>query len=485
MTVRFSRSCQDASTTPPESLKLKRALGVRDVTFFMVTAGCSVQWATTAAAAGPSSLLVWVFGGLGMFLPLAICVVFLAARYPEEGGLYVWSERAFGPFIGFMTGWTYWASNLPFLTSLLYFAAGSALFWSGHRGAAVDASQTYFICFSLAALGIVTVLNLRGLGSAKWLNSVGAASRWLEALLLVVLAVAICRSFGAATSITRHTVVPGFQLAQITFWAAIAFAWTGPEAASFMGDEIRDPRRTVPKAFTIAAPMIAAMYLLSTASVLVSIPPERSTALYGLMDAIGADAVRLQVDWLIPIAALLVVVDRLASVGVWLGAVARLPFVAGLDRHLPGSFARIHPRYGSPTVAIWTQTGIIAVFVFFGQAGTSVKGAYAVVVDMMVVATMLPFLSLFASAIKLSGGAAAPGQARIPGGRVTVIVTALFGLATTVAAMVLAFVPPPDEAHPRIAVLKIAGVTATLLLVGIAVYLAGTARARRLAARLP
>jgi amino acid transporter len=83
-------------------------LGVADVTLFMVTAGCSLQWTATAAATGPSSLAVWVLGALAMFLPLSVCVIFLASRYADEGGLFSWSSRAFGPFAGFMTGWTYW-----------------------------------------------------------------------------------------------------------------------------------------------------------------------------------------------------------------------------------------------------------------------------------------------------------------------------------------------------------------------------------------
>jgi amino acid transporter len=471
---------EESMNSTPEAPHLTRALGVRDVALFMVTAGCSVQWSTTAAAAGPSSLLVWVFGGLTMFLPLSVCVVFLSSRYPDEGGLYVWSKHAFGPFAGFMTGWTYWTSNLPFLTSLLYFAAGSALFWSGQRDTSASASPSYFICFSIAALGVAVALNVRGLASAKWLNSAGAIARWLETILLVVLGLAIWRRFGTATPITRQTIVPGFRLADMVFWATIAFAWTGPEAASFMGGEIRDPRRTVPKAFAIAAPMIAAIYILGTGSVLVSIPSEQTNALYGLMEAISSDAARLNLLWLVPVAAVFVVLDRLGSVGVWLGAVARIPFVAGLDHHLPRSFARLHPRHGSPTVAIWTQAVIIAAFAFLGQAGTSVRGAYTVVVEMMVVATMLPFVPLFAAAIKLSAGAPVPGEVRIPGGRHTVVVMALIGLATTLGAIALAFVPPADEDRPAIAVLKVAGMTTALLLAGAAVYFAGSARARRL-----
>ena len=67
-------------SSKPEIAHLARALGVRDVALFMVTAGCSLQWAASAAAAGPSSLVVWVCGGLMMFLPLSVCVVFLSSR---------------------------------------------------------------------------------------------------------------------------------------------------------------------------------------------------------------------------------------------------------------------------------------------------------------------------------------------------------------------------------------------------------------------
>ena len=102
-------------------------------------------------------------------------------------------------------------------------------------------------------------------------------------VVLVVLGLAIWRRFGMATPITRQTIVPGLRLTDTVFWATIAFAWTGPEAASFMRGEIRDPRRTVPRALAIAAPMIAGIYILSTASVLVSIAPEQTSALYGLI----------------------------------------------------------------------------------------------------------------------------------------------------------------------------------------------------------
>jgi hypothetical protein len=80
-TTTMDRAASVVQAKPPQ------VMGLADVTLFMVTAGCSLQWTATAAATGPSSLIVWLFGVIGMFLPISVSVVFLSAAYPEEDGL--------------------------------------------------------------------------------------------------------------------------------------------------------------------------------------------------------------------------------------------------------------------------------------------------------------------------------------------------------------------------------------------------------------
>jgi len=450
------------STTP--------AMGVFDVTLFMVTAGCSLQWVAPAAATGASSLVAWVIGGLTMFLPLAVSVVFLAGRYPDSGGLYAWSRRAFGPFVGFMAGWTYWTGTLAYLPSVLYFSAGSALLALPHG--ADGATPRYFVVFSISVLALSAILNVRGIRFAKWLNSAGAVARWVGTILLVALAVATWWKFGSATRIDRHTLVPSFRIADVIFWSTLAFAWTGPVGASFMGDEIRDPRRTVPRALLYAAPMIAAIYIVGTASVLVAIPPERATGLYAVVEAFRAAAGNLGVPWLLPVGAACVVLDRIGSMSLWLGALARIPVAAGLEDYLPRRFTRVDPRHRTPVFAILAQTVIIALLVILGQSGTSIRGAYNVLVEMMVVGSMLPFLPLFGSAIRLS----APALAGAVRARPLLVGVAAVGFLTTAASITLAFLPPPEEANPSLAVTKVAGLTAVLLVGGVLAYVAGNAR---------
>lgn len=444
-----------------------------DVVLFFVVAGSNLQWVASAAAAGASSLLVWLIAGVTMFAPIAISVVFLASHYPEEGGMYVWSKRAFGPFAGFMTGWTYWASNIPYFPALLYFAAGNALFVAGSRGAALASSPPYFIIFALAGLALATIINLYGLSIGKWLTNVGGFARWIATLLLIGLGALAWWHFGSATPLTPATLRLGFSLKDLIFWSVIAFAWTGPEAASFMGGEIENPSRSVPVGLAIAAPAIAIIYIVGTLSLLVAAQPHDMNSSVGVMDAISRTASRFGWGILTPVAALLVAVSCLGSTGAWLGTTARIPFVAGIDRYLPPVFARMHPRWGSPVAALITMATIAALFIFLGQGGTSVKGAYDVLVSSTVIITMVPFVLLFASALKFHALARTPVNVRIPGGPVTICIAAIVGLATTLAAIVFAGFPADDDPNKTLAVVKVVGLTAAMLIAGVAIFLLG------------
>jgi amino acid transporter len=298
--------------------------------------------------------------------------------------------------------------------------------------------------------------------------------------LMALAAIAWWR-FGPATHIDAASLHPGLRIQDIIFWSVIAFAWTGPESMSFMSGEIKNPRRAIPFGLAIAAPAIAIIYILGTLSVMVALKPADVNATSGVMQAIAYGANRIGFSVLTPVAAILVFVSCLGSCGAWLGAVARIPFVAGIDRYLPPAFGRMHPRWGSPVAALLTQAGIAALFIFVGQGGTSVNGAYQVLVDSTVLITMVPFLFLFASAFRLYTTDVSPDVIRLPGGKFTVMTAAAIGFATTLASAILAVFPANDEPNKTLAVLKVLGLTAVMIGGGVVVYLIG----KRNAARLP
>ncbi len=455
---------------------LHRSLGLTDVALFFIITGSNLQWVATAAAAGPSSITVWIIGALVMFVPLAIVVVDLSSRYPDEGGMYIWSKRAFGPFAGFITGWTYWTSNLPFFPALLYFTAGNALFIGAADRTVLATAPWYFAAVSLAGLTLGTVVNIYGLDVGKWLNNIGAVSRWSVTLVLIVLGAIAWLKFGVVTPLDAANLRPGLQLKDLIFWSVIAFAWTGPEALSFMAGEVKNASRAIPVGLAIAAPVIAAIYIAGTACVLVILKPGDVNASSGVMQAIGAAAGRLGWPILTSVSAVLVVISCLGSVGAWLGAVARIPFAAGIDRYLPERFGRMHPRWNSPVAALVTQSAIASLFIVLSQGGTTVKGAYDVLVSTTVISTLLPFLLLFASAIKLTAHAQARSTIRIPGGRRTVIGAGIVGLMTTCVSIVLSVFPADDDPNKTLAVVKVLVLTGVMVGAGVAFYRAGDRR---------
>src|SRR5256712_8202209 len=143
--------------------QLRRVLGFRDLLLFYLVTSFSLRWIATAAAAGPSALVIWVIAALGFFVPLVYTVLELSSRYPDEGGIYVWSKRALGPFAAFITGWTYWGSNLPYFPGLLYFAAANALFIGGTSWQGLPTNSGYFIVFPMIGLMITVTMNVVGL----------------------------------------------------------------------------------------------------------------------------------------------------------------------------------------------------------------------------------------------------------------------------------------------------------------------------------
>jgi amino acid transporter len=465
---------QPATTTP----QLRRVLSFGDLLLYYVVTGFSLRWVAVAAAAGPSALLIWTIAALGFFVPLVFTVLELSSRYPEEGGVYVWSKRAFGPFAAFITGWTYWGSNLPYLPGLLYFAAANALFIGGPAWQSWSSNSYYFIIFAMAGLTLAVALNVVGLNVGKWLNNVGAIAGWVPAMFLIALGFVSWSRFGSATRMDPAAFVPSTSLKDIIFWSTIAFAFGGVESGSTMGEEIKDAQRTVPRAILAGGAVITLLYTVATLAVLLAIPKEQVSGLQGIMQAVQAMTAKVGIAWLAPLLAVLVTLNALGGTGGWFVATSRLPFVAGIDRFLPPAFGRLHPQWRTPYVALLVQAVIAGVFVFLGQAGTSVRGAYDALVSMGIIAYFIPFLFMFAAMIVLQREPAGPEVMRVPGGKPVAIALAAIGFAVTSLSIVLACIPPDEEPNKMLAVVKVVGASLVLVAVGAIVYMLGRPRAR-------
>ena len=416
---------------------LRRELRLWDLVFLNVTAVLSVRWVGAAAHAGPGSLSLWLLAILAFFLPAALVMASLSQRFPDEGGLYVWTKHAFGDWHGFLCAWLYFLSNLLFTPSLaLAGVAMSGYLWSADP-AGLAQNRTYNVVFTLLLLWAAYISHLVGLKFGKWTGNLGGASTSLAALSLVVVA---AWSWAHGGSVTRFHLVPAANWENLNTWSQIAFALVGLELGPILGGEIVDPRRNVPLAGWISAGACAFFYIAGTAAILVLLPSPEVSQVTGLVQAGNAAGLRLGWPAFSPMFALLIVVGTFGALASWIAGSTRLPFVIGLDHYLPDAFAKLHPRWATPYVSILTQAIAATILLAATQAGETIVAAYQILVDMMVITTFLPYLYIFAVAWKY-------GQR----------IAAALGLAISIAAILLSMVPPPEVQSWQIFETKVVG----------------------------
>jgi glutamate:GABA antiporter len=463
------------SASSPKS-QLRRAMGFWDVLLFNIAAVLGPRWIAAAAHNGPSSISLWVLAALLFFLPTALIVIELSTRFPSEGGLYVWSKEAFGDFHGFIAGWSYWIYTFFYFPGLLSASVAMSVFIGGPKYGWLADNKAYTLGTSLGLLAIAVILNLIGLNIGKWLQNAGGVGTYVPLLMLLGIAGYIFYHHGSVTPFSWKSSLPVWNWDTVNFWSQIAFAFTGMELVCAMSEEVREPRKTFPRAIYASAVLIALIYVVATVAVLWLRPAADVDVRNGVFQAITGGSTMLGIAWFGVLAALLVTAGNAGGVGATVAGVARVPFVAGIDRYLPAFFGKIHPRWKTPWISILVQAGISGLILVLAQASTTLKTAYLFLVDMSVILYFIPFLYMYAAVIKLSYRADRESSRQavlIPGGRPGVWIAGLLGFVVTLGSMGLAAIPPETATSKLRFELNIVFWTAVMIAIGLALYWRG------------
>jgi amino acid transporter len=294
--------------------------------------------------------------------------------------------------------------------------------------------------------------------------------------MLVVIATVVCWRSGSATRFTMRNMMPTWNWDTVNFWSQIAFAFTGLELVSAMSEEVRNPRRTLPRAVFGAGALIALMYIAGTFAILALVPAANLDPQSGVFQAITVGSIALRVGFLGILAAILVTVGNAGGVGSTVAGIARVPFVVGVDRYLPAAFGKIHPRWKTPYVSILVQASISAAILLGSQINETTAGAYQKLIDAGIILYFIPFLYMFAAVIKLAGRndrKANPHAVLVPGGVPGVWICGGLGFIVVFVGIVLSFVPPGDSANKLGFILTLVAGTAFSVLLGLILYWRG------------
>jgi amino acid transporter len=270
--------------------------------------------------------------------------------------------------------------------------------------------------------------------------------------------------------------LPAWNWDTVNFWSQIAFAFTGLELVSAMSEEVRDPRRTLPRAVFAAGALIALMYIAGTVAILTLVPAADIDPQSGVFHAITVGAVALKVVALGVLAAVLVTVGNAGGVGSTVAGIARVPFVVGIDRYLPAAFGRIHPKWKTPYVSILVQAVASGAILLGSQINDTTRGAYQVLIDAAIILYFIPFLYMFAAVIRLAGRRDRAENAHavlIPGGKAGVWICGGLGFLVVLVAILVSLVPPGDSTDKLGFELKLLVGTIASVLMGLILYWRG------------
>ncbi|MFD3585568.1 APC family permease [Streptomyces sp. NPDC058683] len=333
---------------------LRRTLGVHDAVVVglgsMIGAGVFSALGPAAHAAG-SGLLP----GLAVAALVAYCNAMssarLAARYPQSGGTYVYGRERLGAFWGYLAGWAFVVGKTASCAAMALTVGAYA--WPG---------QAHTV--AVAAVVALTAVNYGGIQKSAWLTRV------IVAVVLAVLAsvVVVCLTSGRADAgrldIGLSSGVGGvLQAAGLLF-----FAFAGYARIATLGEEVRDPTRTIPRAIPLALGIALVVYVCVAVAVLSVLGADA----LGRAGAPLADAVRAAgVPGLVPVVRVGAAVAALGSLLALILGVSRTTLAMARDGHLPRALASVHPRFQVPHRAELAVGAVVAV----AAATVDVRGA--------------------------------------------------------------------------------------------------------------
>ncbi|TDJ32940.1 MAG: amino acid permease [Gammaproteobacteria bacterium] len=452
---------------------LQRTLGVMDLVFLYIAAILGIRWLSTAAQMGPSSLVLWLLAVVIFFIPSGLTVMELSSRDSGEGGIYLWTKAAFGEQHGFIAGWTYWVNNLFYFPGLLLFIAGAFLFLGGSEWLGLGESAYYNAAFSLTLLWLIIGANVIGLSRGKWIQNIGAMATAGVFAVLVVGGVWAWAEHGSATEFSMSSLMPDIgDFSTLTFFATMTFAFAGLELGPVLGGEIKNPRRSLPRAMLISGLIIATIYILGTGLLLVAVPQGEINVITGIPQALAVIGERIALPGLAIAGAVLVVLSSTGGFGAWLSGVARIPYVIGIDRYLPAALGRTHPKWGTPHVALIAQGVVVTFLMMAAVTESTIEEAYIMLLDMSIILYFIPFLYMFAALPVLRRKAAGnnAGVSLVPGGSAGVWLCSTLGFGATLLSMVLAMMPPAGSSNPQMFVLKVGGGCLLFIVAGLIFY---------------
>ena len=333
--------------------------------------------ASLASTTGPLGIAAWLLTAVG-YLFVALVYASLGVRYPRTGGPYVFAREAFGDFSGFQTVWAYWFScvigNAGIVTGVVGYAVGFS--------PALAASTWLQFGLAQALLWGLCALNVLGVRASSRLQIAVMVTTVVPLLTLSAL------TFRVFDPANLTPFAPNGWGTLAAGAALVVWGYSGVESATVPAEEVGDAERTIGRA-TMIGYAVATLVFLLTATAVAGALPNEVVASSARPIAIAAE--RALGPWAGVVIGIAAIVAGLGTLNGWILMAGRIPVAAAQDGLFFDRMARIHPRFGTPHVALVVGTGVasLMLLLFFNR---SLLGVFNFIVLLAVLTTLLPHL---------------------------------------------------------------------------------------------
>ncbi len=373
----------------------KRSLNVGDMTLFTVSAILLLDTLAASASIGVSSLFWWPLLALVFFIPYGMISSEMGTTYPEQGGIYAWVRDTFGKRWGTRVTWLYWLNNVLWSASVsvLFVGMFAALFWP---------AMSLMLKLGLAILlnWVIFFMTIQSLSIGKWVPNIGAILKMITFTSLIVAGIifAINTPDQLANEFSWEAFAPQWGSSS-QYISTIIYGMLGFELMSSASEEMKNPKRDIPRSIFISGVLIFMAYFLGTFAILAVVPVGEIDLVEGLIDTLRVVFGDSQLGSAAAMTlGLFAMFTFFSNITTWCIGTNRSMAEAAKDGEMPNFLAKEHTVNGTPVGAAFFMVLMVTlVLVFYAMIAETNEDLFWSLFAASAVLFLLPYIGTVAA----------------------------------------------------------------------------------------
>ena len=401
----------------------------------------SLRNISMSASYGFSLLFYYIVCALLFFIPSALVSAELTTGWPEEGGIYLWVREAFGKPIAFTIIFIQWIYNICWYPTILSLMAATLAYVIDPR----LASNTWFMLSVVSiTYWLITIVTLRGMHISSVLSTITAIAGTLVPMIFISVlgAIWVLKGNPIHMDISIKSFLPNMKFGNMVLLTGVLYGLVGMEMSAVHVREVKNPQRDYPKALYYSTVIIFLSLVSSSLAVAAVVPADQLNLVTGLLDAFRLFFIAFNMEWLMPVIALLIVVGVIGGVGAWIIGPTRGLFVSAQDGCIP-KFLQKENSKQMPIAILITQGVVFSILCLVFLVMPTVNSSFWILSNLTSQLALSSYIFIFAAAIRLRYKYPEVKRAyKIPFGNFGMWVVGLAGISASAFIALIGFVPP-------------------------------------------